>query len=298
MKPFIKYRGGKSTEIRFFQSYFPKQFNTFIEPFVGGGAVFFHLEHRKSIINDINPKLMILYKQVKENYPLLRLQLDHLQELYESNQREYEELKKLSQTNYVENKNEKLYYDLRQIYNYPDDQWLEGAIYYFINKTAYSGMIRHNKKGEYNVPFGRYKHFNTNLLTDDHHRLLQQTEIYNTDYSDIFRMTNKDDFIFLDPPYDCTFNDYGNLDFENGFDADQHERLANEFKKLSCKTLMVIAKTDLITELYKDYIFDEYDKSYAVNIRNRFKNSAKHLIIKNFETETSYIRSKRLVFSI
>jgi DNA adenine methylase len=283
MKPFIKYRGGKAAEIHQFLDYFPEQFDTYIEPFVGGGAVYFYLEHEKNIINDINTKLMSLYKEIKEEYPKLRKQLDQLEEIYHQNQREYEENKQRAGAGeYVENKNEQLYYQLRNVFNYPDGEWLEGVIYYFINKTAYSGMIRYNKKGEYNVPFGRYKNFNTKLITEAHHQLLQKTQLFNTDYSHIFQMAKKEDFMFLDPPYDCTFNDYGNLEFENGFDEKEQIRLAEEFKRLKCKALMVIAKTELTVRLYKDYILTEYDKNYSVNIRNRFKNSAKHLIITNY----------------
>lgn len=295
MKPFIKYRGGKSSEIKFFKSYFPEKYETYIEPFVGGGAVYFHLEHSKSIINDINPKLMTLYSQIKDDYPLLRSQLDYLQRVYEQNQKEYENLKQNSISDkYTVNKNENMYYELRDLFNNPNDVWLEGALYFFINKTAYSGMIRYNKKGEFNVPFGRYKNLNTKVITDAHHQLLKNTQIFNTDYAEIFSLAKSDDFMFLDPPYDSTFNDYGNLEFKNGFDEYEHERVAREFKKLPCKALMIIAKTDLIYDLYKDYIFEEYDKSYAVNIRNRFKNNAKHLIIKNYETETSFKKGKHL----
>ena len=286
MKPFIKYRGGKSSEIQHFTNYIPKEFDTYIEPFVGGGAVYFFLEHEKNMINDINPKLMSLYKEIKDCYPELRRQLNLLEDIYRKNQAEYESKKQSAmEEEYIENKNEELFYQLRRVFNDPDGEWLEGVIYYFINKTAYSGMIRYNKKGEYNVPFGRYKNFNTKRITDAHFKLLQNTLLFNTDYSQLFQMANKEDFMFLDPPYDCTFNDYGNLQFENGFDEQEQLRLAEEFKKLECKALMVIAKTDLTNNLYKDYILTEYDKNYAVNIRNRFKNSAKHLIITNYDVK-------------
>lgn len=282
MKPILKYRGGKSSEIKYFIDYIPKHYNTYIEPFVGGGAVYFYLEPRHSIINDINPKLMNFYHQLRDNYTEFRSQLTFLQNIYDTNQLEYEKTKLIAPDIRIENKNEELYYDLRRIFNYPSDKWLEGVIYFFINKTAYSGMIRYNKSGEYNVPFGRYKNFNTALITDSHHKLLMNTQLFNIDYSEIFNMAGTDDFIFLDPPYDCVFNDYGNLENENGFNEEEHTRLAQNFRNLRCKALMVISKTDLTLDLYRDFIIDEYDKNYSVNIRNRFKNTAKHLIITNF----------------
>ena len=70
MKPFLKYRGGKSKEIKHFEHHFPMYFDTYFEPFVGGGAVYFHLEHSKSVINDINTKLIKTYQEIKDKYPL------------------------------------------------------------------------------------------------------------------------------------------------------------------------------------------------------------------------------------
>ena len=95
-------------------------------------------------------------------------------------------------------------------------------------------------------------------------------------------MAKPDDFIFLDPPYDCVFNDYGNIEMENGFDENEHRRLAADFRKLPCRALMIIGKTPLTEELYGDFIVDEYHKSYAVNIRNRFSNDGKHIIVTNY----------------
>ena len=143
-------------------------------------------------------------------------------------------------------------------------------------------MIRFNSKGEYNVPFGRYSNLNTKLITQEHSQLLQRAEVLQEDYSAVFERAQADDFMFLDPPYDCVFNDYGNIDMMNGFDEEQHRRLAADFKNLSCRALMVIGKTPLTEELYGKFIKDEYRKNYAVNIRNRFKNDAKHIVVVNY----------------
>ena len=283
MNPMIKYRGGKSKEISHFISNMPENYNRYIEPFFGGGALYFYLEPQNAIINDVNTKLYSFYKQMQEEYPSVRKQLDELQMVYEQNQKEYEELKKKHPEERVENKNEALYYKIRDMfYHKIESEYLEAVVYFFINKTAYSGMIRYNAKGEYNVPFGRYKNLNTKLITDKHYELLKRTEIYNYDYSEIFNMAGNNDFIFLDPPYDCVFSDYGNEAYRDGFGEDEHRRLANDFANLSCKSMLVIGKTALTEELYGKYIVEEYDKSYAVNIRNRFKADAKHIIVTNY----------------
>lgn len=285
MDPMIKYRGGKSREIQYFSDYIPDHFDTYYEPFLGGGAVYFYLEHPKSVINDVNGKLMSFYSGVRDNYEQITSELLRIQEIYEQNQEEYSILKRANPEERVANKNEDLYYQLRDMYNHKIPSiYSDGALYFFINKTAYSGMIRYNSKGEYNVPFGRYPHFNTRVITRQHQVLLSTTRLFCTDYSDIFKMAGPEDFMFLDPPYDCIFNDYGNIDMMNGFDEAQHRRLAADFKQLRCKALMVIGKTELTEELYGPYIKDEYNKNYAVNIKNRFKRDAKHIIVTNYRS--------------
>ncbi len=158
--------------------------------------------------------------------------------LYAGNRKDFESLKVIHPDERVEDKNEELYYRLRGMFNGTvDKEYSDALLYYYINKTAYSGMIRYNARGEFDVPFGRYKHFNTKSVTLSHSKLLQQAELFNLDYSDIFNMCREDDFVFLDPPYDCVFSDYGN----------------------------------------------EYEKNYAVNIRNRFKSSARHIVVANYK---------------
>ncbi len=283
MKPMLKYRGGKSKEIPQFESYIPKDYDTYYEPFFGGGAVYFYLSPKKAVVNDVNARLMGFYDEIKRKYPKARKQLDELQGIYEANQASYMELKKDHPDDRVANGNEELYYKIRDMYNHKIHcDYMESVIYFFINKTAYSGMIRFNAQGEYNVPFGRYQNFNTQLITDEHHELLQGTELLNGDFTIPFEMATERDFMFLDPPYDCIFNDYGNIDKEDGFNEREHRRLAEAYKKLKCKALMVIGKTPLTEELYRDYIRGEYDKSYAVNIRNRFKSESKHIIVTNY----------------
>lgn len=282
MNPVIKYRGGKSKEIPHFLQYIPQDYDRYIEPFFGGGAVYFYLEPQRAIINDVNERLMNFYMQLRDDYPTMRVQLDELQKMYGENQARFKELKALHPDERVPNANEDLYYHIRDLFNRPDGSYLDSVVYFFINKTAYSGMIRYNAKGEYNVPFGRYPNLNTRLITQQHSDLLQGAELHNRDYSEIFSMARVNDFIFLDPPYDCVFNDYGNIEMANGFDETEHRRLAADFRNLPCRALMIIGKTSLTEELYGEFIADEYHKSYAVNIRNRFSNDGKHIVVKNY----------------
>lgn len=159
-------------------------------------------------------------------------------------------------------------------------------LYFFINKTAYSGMIRYNANGEFNVPFGHYPALNTIGVTQAHQNLLASAKLYNLDYREVFARAKPDDFMFLDPPYDCVFSDYGNAEHKDGFNEKNHRDLAEAFKVLPCKALMVIGRTPLTQELYFDAIVDTYTKAYAVNIRNRFKSSATHLVVTNYGTSS------------
>lgn len=283
MKPIIKYRGGKFSELSHITKYIPDFNGRYVEPFFGGGALFFHLEPKKSIINDINTKLMSFYIGVQNDYSNLRFELDDIEKTYVKNRKCFNEQKILHPNDKVEDKNEKIYYQMRDMFNdITNKDYSDALIYYYINKTAYSGMIRYNANGKFNVPFGRYPNLNTSLLTNEHSKLLQQTEIYNTDYKNIFDMLKPDDFCFLDPPYDCIFSDYGNEQYKNGFNNECHIKLSNDFKNLNCKTLMVIGKTKLTEELYHNMIINEYEKKYSVNIKNRFKSNSTHLIISNY----------------
>lgn len=279
MKPIIKYRGGKTRELPNIMQHVPRFAGRYVEPFFGGGALFFYLEPRQAIVNDINAKLMHFYAGVRDNYAELRAELDGIETIYDANRREFDSQKSLHPDERVDDKNETLYYAMRDMYNGRRPKvWSEAALYYYINKSAYSGMIRYNANGDFNVPFGRYRSLGTASLTASHSRLLQRAELFNADYADIFAMCGPDDFVFLDPPYDCVFSDYGN----DGFGEAEHRRLAHDFASLPCKALMVIGRTRLTEQLYGDYIIDEYQKNYSVNIRNRFKAGATHIVVANY----------------
>lgn len=283
IKPILKYRGGKSQELDHYLKYIPS-FNKYYEPFFGGGATFFALEPERARIADINKKLMDFYQDLAKKYELTKQELLQLQHEYEENRKIFVTRKKTSPEKHVEDPNDALYYSIRDMFNHgADGQYNYSTIYYFINKTAYSGMIRYNKKGEFNVPYGRYAHFNTSLLNERQFNLLKHAEIANESYEKSFGMATEQDFLFLDPPYDTVFSSYGNEEFTGDFGEEEHRKLAQDFKNLSAPALMIISATILTRELYKPYIQGEYAKNYSVNIRNRFNSKAKHLIVANYD---------------
>ena len=286
MKPLIKYRGGKYKEFPRYESFIPYDFETYYEPFVGGGATFFALSPKASFIGDINEPLINFYRDVRNRFNDLKRELSEIETIYEQNQRDYWARKKDHSEERIANANEELYYSLRDQYNgISEAHFSRAALYYFINKTSYSGMLRFNAQGHFNVPFGRYEHFNTQLITREHSQLLQRSEIICADYEEAFSRAGQNDFMYLDPPYDCVFNDYGNQALANGFDEKEHRRLAQRFRELRCRALMIIGHTPLTEELYGDLVKAEYAKDYSVNIRNRFHSQATHYVITNYEVK-------------
>lgn len=282
MKPIIKYCGGKSREIKYFAKYFPDSFETYYEPFLGGGAVFFEFMPKNAFLSDSNRQLMDFYKDFSKHYTRIRRELEALAAEFRLNQREYELEKTINPEEHVVNRNENRYYLLRSAMNghrYCD--YSSAAIYYYINRLAYAGLTRFNSKGEFNAPFGHYKKFSIENADLSHAQLLQQAELKCCKYKYAFERACGADstrnFMFLDPPYDGVFSNYG-----TPFGEKEHRELAQDFRNLSCKALMVIGKTPLTEELYRGYIKNEYGVKYAIDIKNRMPRNNGHLIITNY----------------
>lgn len=257
--PIFKWSGGKKDEINKFIHYIPNDINIYLEPFIGGGSVFFHLRPNKSVISDVHSELIDFYKSIKDN---------KISDIYDFMK---------------DNKNtEDNYYKIR------DDMEIKTSLdnakrFFYLRKTCYRGMLRYNKNGKFNIPFGRYKTYNYDILLDkNYEKILKTTEIYNKGFEYIFKNYNDNkNFMFLDPPYDSEFTDYGYC----SFGKKEHKKLAKYFKKTKIRCLMIIGKTKFIKNLYKDYIVDEYDKKYRFKLHsNRIGDEIdnKHLIIKNY----------------
>lgn len=281
MKPIIKYCGGKSREIKRFAKYFPDSFGTdsgtYYEPFLGGGAVFFELMPKRAFLSDSNRQLMSFYKDFSKHYTRIRRELEALAAEFRLNQTEYELEKKINPHEHVVNRNENKYYLLRSAMNGSWCDYSSAAVYYYINRLAYAGLTRFNSKGEFNAPFGHYKKFSIENADLPHAQLLQQAELKCCEYKKAFERMTEKDFAFLDPPYDGVFSNYG-----TEFGEKEHRELAQDFRNLSCKALMVIGKTPLTEELYRGLIKDEYGVKYAIDIKNRMPRNNGHLIITNY----------------
>ncbi len=178
------------------------------------------------------------------------------------------------------------YMFIRALYNKYDNS----EYFYFIREYCYSSMFRYNSNGEFNVPYGgisyNRKNFQRKIDYIKSKELLSHfvnTDIYNLDFEEFLDKIklNKNDFIFLDPPYDTDFSSYVN----NTFDKQDQERLANYLiNKCPAKFMLVIKNTEFISDLYSDkglYI-TSFDKTYMVSFKGRNNRDCEHLLITNY----------------
>ena len=234
-KPFLKWAGGKTQIISDILKFVPQKFNKYIEPFIGGGAVYFNLNHSKSIISDSNEELIITYKQVKNNIE----DVIRILEKYENN--------------------EEFFYKMRALDVSRISHSERAARLIYLNKTCFNGLFRVNKKGDFNVPYGKR---NGAFLNKENLKgaslYLQETDIYHADYKVVLnKFAKKGDFIFLDPPYQPVgkFSDFKRYTKEFFYENDQIE-LAEIFKDLTnkgCYVMLTNSDHPLILDLYRDF---------------------------------------------
>jgi len=259
LKPLVKWSGGKSDELANILPHIPTDYDTYLEPFVGGGAVYFHVAPKKAVLSDVHVELIDLYRAMHDgSAPVIR-------EFMASHPND-----------------EETYYQVRDKMEIASP--LDNACrFYYLRKTCYRGMLRYNKSGKFNIPFGRYKTLNYTDLEDPRYTaLLGQADIRLDTFETIFREYNDPaNFMFLDPPYDSEFTDYGYCQFGRA----EHETLAKCFKETRIRCLMVIGRTDFIADLYRDYIVAEYPKQYRFKLHSGRVGSeinTSHLVIKNY----------------
>lgn len=238
IKPFLKWAGGKTQLLSELHKYVPNSFNKYIEPFIGGGAMFFSLNPQESIIADSNEELVITYKQVKCAVEEI---IQHL-ETFENN--------------------EEFYYNLRSLDPNKLEHSYRAARLIYLNKTCFNGLYRVNKKGQFNVPYGKG---NGSFLNEEMLRnaseFLADTTIIQSDYLDVLNEFATDgDFIFLDPPYYPVgkYSDFKRYTKVFFYHEDQI-RLKKEFDRLvniGCKVVLTNSDHEVIHDLYADYQID------------------------------------------
>lgn len=275
--PFLKWVGGKTQLLKQFERFFPATFHTYYEPFIGSGAVFFHLQPAQAVISDYNPNLIAAYRH-------LQSQVDDLLDLLYRLRTAYHVMSPQEQ--------EHEYYRVRECYNVLSAGSLEKTAYLiFLNKTGYNGLYRESKRGGYNVPFGRY---NNPSLFDEMNlkaisRTLQHTEIFHADFSATVETAKAGDFVYFDPPYVPLNETSSFTSYTRGeFPLEQQVRLAEVVRQLASKGVQVMisnSNTDIIRELYQDRYIHEVKASRAVNSKAALRGKITELVVTTYQVE-------------
>ncbi len=266
--PFLKWAGGKRQLLPQMVKYFPKKYENYIEPFVGGGAVFFHLLPDKAILSDDNPDLINCYNVIRNDVKSLIISLS---------KHKYEE---------------KHYYQMRAIdrddENYNKLSDIEKAARtIYLNKTGYNGLYRVNSKGFFNVPFGLHK----NPTICDKRNLiavniaLRNVKIIQNSFEICLDFAKKNDFIYFDPPYHpvsrtSNFTSYNKINFGK----DSQKKLYKIFRILvdrGCKVLLSNSYSDFILDLYKDYEIIILKARRSINSNAKKRGLINEVLIKN-----------------
>lgn len=268
--PFTKWVGGKTQLLPALMERLPEQIGTYVEPFVGGGALFFNTQPAKAILNDSNPKLINLYVSVR----------DHVEELVDRLS-EYET--RYNALNTIDER-QGFYYQTRTDFNAGTLTVDDAARFVFLNKTNFNGLYRENAEGKYNAAFGWKKSI---TLYDEANlsncsAALKNVDIMNGDFEDACEGLSAGDFVYFDPPYYSTFDGYQ----KNGFSEDDHMRLHDLFQRLTASgvhCMLSNSNTDFIKNLYAGYNIDVVPVKRNIN-RNGNARHGEEVIITNYKS--------------
>jgi DNA adenine methylase len=274
-KPFVKWAGGKRQLLPILSQHIPQNFETYFEPFLGGGAVLFNSISEnpqiKCFVSDLNSTLILSYITIRDRVDELILSLEEYSSNYFKNPEEY-------------------YYRVRD--SNPKNQIDKVSRLIFLNKTCFNGLYRVNSKGKFNVPIGKYVNPNIvnkeNLLAVSNVLQSKGISIKCEDFTTSVKRAQKDDFIYLDPPYSpvsstANFTSYTN----DNFSYKDQERLFAEFKKFDskgCKILLSNSKSKEVLNLFSEYSdhIIEINANRFINSNSEKRTGHTEILIKNY----------------
>ena len=274
-QPFIKWVGGKRGLLKQILGEFPREFNNYYEPFLGGGAVFFELysqgllKDKRVFLSDINEELINSYKVVKNSPKDLIINLELFKERH----------------------NKEFYYQIREMdreENFRELTDIERATrFIYLNKSCFNGLYRVNKKGYFNTPIGSYK--NPNIADRDTilkaSEALQNVELSTKSFNQIINCVTKGDLVYFDPPYyplttTSSFTSYN----KNIFLDNEQKDLFNTFKILDSKECYIFhsnSNTDFIKNLYKEYDIITIQANRFINSKGSGRGKINEIFIRN-----------------
>jgi DNA adenine methylase len=263
---FIKWPGGKASSLKQLLPYFPKKFNSYFEPFIGGGAVFFAVQPNKSEICDINTKLIKTYRVVRDSAKELAELLDEKNQLT----------------------GPAAFYDEREKFNSQQSDLELAARFIYLNKNCFNGLYRENSKGKFNSPYGKrvvQRLYDPVQLQKDSWAL-RNTDIYCTSFANI--NPSEGDFVYLDPPYiplnKISFTQY----HKSGFGLSEQELLRQKFQEWSEAGVRVaLSNSDAETtrELYDGYRMISTRAPRSINRDSSGRGRVGELLILSWDEE-------------
>ena len=274
-KPFVKWAGGKRQLISILNENLPKSFGTYYEPFLGGGALLFHIiterNGQKCSISDLNSDLVLAYTTIRNRIDELISSLKSHEKKYQKNSKSY-------------------YYSVRE--SNPRSEIEKTSRLLFLNRTCFNGLYRVNSKGKFNVPLGRYT--NPNIVNEENLRsvsdMLQSSRISIKcrDFEAVLRDAKKEDLVYFDPPYQpvsetANFTSYTNKDFT----YDDLSRLAKLCKKLDskgCKVLLSNSDSKQVEDMFseKPWKVNKIKANRSINSNSKKRTGHFELLIKNY----------------
>lgn len=297
-KPFIKWVGGKGQLIEQLTNLLPKDFRcwkdtTYIEPFVGGGAMLFYmLQHfpniKHAVINDINTDLTTCYQTIRDNAEELILSLKDIEEYYLSIKEEEER--------------KSFFMSVREQYNQKNLAPVDNTTkFIFLNRTCFNGLYRVNKSGLFNVPFGKYKNpkiCDPQTIRKDS-ELLQRVEILNGDFEETFNYAKGNTLFYFDPPYrplsdTSSFNDYTKESFNDDAQIRLKEycdRINNAGYSFMLSNSDCKGKTEsdnFFDVLYKDYRIERVWASRSINANPNKRGKLTEILVHNYPCVEQY----------
>lgn len=272
LEPVTKWVGGKRQLLPELIDKVPQRYNRYFEPFIGGGALFFRLSPQTAVINDKNSELINIYRSIK-NYPEKLIEL--LEKHQIGNSKEY-------------------YLDIRSMdrdgrLKLMSDVERAARVLYML-RVDFNGMYRVNKKGQFNVPYGKYK--NPKIVNKKNIEAVSQyfnendIKILNDDFAVAVSEARKEDFVYFDPPYvplstTSSFTSYT----KDGFEKEDQIRLADKFFELASKGVKVMesnSDTKITRELYKDANIYKIKANRVINSKASNRGKINELIITSY----------------
>ncbi|MBU1093344.1 MAG: DNA adenine methylase [Firmicutes bacterium] len=274
IQPFIKWVGGKRQLLEDIKERMPSSFNSYFEPFVGGGALFLDLQNSITTISDYSKELIDAYITIRDFPFELMKELDNHEKEHAKSPSEY-------------------FYSIRELDR--KDNWKDTSIlsktarFIYLNKACFNGMYRVNKKGYYNVPFGKKNIVSTynedNITSLSEYLKKGAVKILNCDFEETVANAKKGDFIFFDPPYDLINKDTFDSYTKDGFGVEGQKRLsevAHELDIKGCYVMITNHNTPLINELYSDFNIDVVSVKRMIN-SDASKRNGIETIIYNYD---------------